>query len=311
MRHLLSHSVYQDMSLFGDDPWSTMSSIGCDGLELLTAYDEPDPSFRGIAESVHLPYAPDWLAAWEDRPVEMPADMAVYHMYGTCREEVLANVTRAIDAASSLSPAYGVFHAGNADTPEIFHRRYSRDDSHVLSALCEMINSVVGAMPGGEPPFRILLENLWWPGLRLTDESGFRFLDRRIEFSDWGICLDTGHMMSCLPTVSEGDGIERLSEIFSGYSRDLVDRIDTVHFHWSASWEYRSTFPEREMDAPAPEFIADANAHVMSIDRHLPFSDPRCAVLIEELSPRYVTHEMPGSETGVLEDFAKQRALLP
>lgn len=311
MRHLLSHSVYQGMSLFGDDPSGKLASIGCDGLELLTSYDTPDPMYRGIAETVHLPFAPDWLAAWQDRPTDLPEADSLFFMYGRSREDVIRNVTLCIEQAATLSPAHGVFHACNADTAEIFHRGYTRSDSEVVNELCELMNTVVGAMPGGEPPFRILFENLWWPGLRLVDESGFRILDRKLEFSDWGICLDTGHLMSCLPTVSEQDGIERLMEIFVGYSRDLKDRISGVHFHWSASYGYRTTFEERDYEPPTQKFIADANSHAISIDNHRPFSDPRCAELLEELSPRYVIHELPGTEVGVLEDFVKQRSLLP
>lgn len=311
MRHLLSHSVYEPLSKFGPDPAAALSALRCDGLELLTGYSEPDPCFRGLTASVHLPYAPDWLAAWEDRPLDMPEEDSLYHMYGRSRGELVSNVARSIELASSLSPAYGVFHACNADTPELFRRRYSRDDAYVVRALCEAANEVAARMPGGEPPFRILFENLWWPGLRLVDESGYRILERGLEFDNWGICVDTGHLMSCLPTESEADGIERLTAIFEGYSSGLVDRVEAMHFHWSASGAYRASFEERGMDAPAPEFVADANAHVMRIDRHLPFSDPRCARLVELLSPSYVTHELPGNDVGVLEDFAKQRALLP
>lgn len=310
MRHLLSFSVYQDLAALGGDPFSTLASVGCDGLELLTSYSEPDPVYRGLAETVHLPYAPDWLAAWEDRPVDLPEDYALFHMYGRCREDVVRNVTTAIECAATLSPAHGVFHACNADTPEIFHRRGTRDDNHVIDALCELMNTVVGAMPGGEPPFRILFENLWWPGMRLVDESGFRRLDRRLEFDDWGVCLDTGHLMSCLPVSTQGEAIEQVLDIFRGYSRDLIDRISSIHLHWSASYPYRSTFPERELDCPADRFIADANAHVSKIDTHSPFTDPKVAEIVETLSPRYVVHEMLGGDR-MLEDFATQRSLLP
>ncbi len=308
MRHLLSYSVYQDLSALGDDPASRLAEAGCDGLELLTSYDEPDGSYRGIAETVHLPYAPDWLAAWEDRPIDMPDDYALFHMYGRCREDVVSNVSRAIEHASSLSPAHGVFHACNADTPEIFHRRYSRDDDHVIDALCELLNTVVGGMPGGDPPFRILLENLWWPGMRLVDESGFRRIERRLEFDGWGVCLDTGHLMSCLPVGTEREAVDAVLDVVSGYSRDLIDRVRAVHLHWSASNGYRTTFQERELDVPFPDFIADANRHVCTIDAHRPFSDPRCAEIVDVLEPDYVIHELPGTEAGMWADLAKQRA---
>lgn len=312
MRHLLSHTVYGGRELFGEDPYGFLGSIGADGIELLTSYEEPDPWYRGLAESVHLPYATDWLAAWEGRPYDLDDDCALFYMFGRSRDDVVSNVTRAIELASSLSPAYGVFHAANGDIPELCMRRHSRDDRQVLSDLAEMVNTVVAGFPGGEPPFRILFENLWWPGLRLVDESDYRFLAGKLEFEDWGICLDTGHMMNCLPDIrTESDGIEALLDIFRGYSRDLVDSVVAVHFHWSASWDYRSSFEERRMEGSAYDFIGTAYPHIMRIDQHMPFSDPRCAELLDVLEPDFVTHELPGSKTGVAEDFIQQRSLLP
>lgn len=221
------------------------------------------------------------------------------------------NVVRSIECASVLDPAYGVFHAGNTDIPEIFHRRYTRPSTYVLDAFCEMVNTVTSRFPKGEPPFRLLFENLWWPGLRLTDDSDFVRIQKKVEFENWGICLDTGHLMNCLPTVSEQDGIERLLKIFGGYREDLIDRITDVHFHWSASYEYRETFRERDPGDSIPDFITEAYPHVSRIDNHLPFSDPRCGELLDILRPEYVAHEMPGSEKGIIEDFVKQRSLLP
>ncbi len=310
MQHLLSHSVYQDLSLFGPEPLVSLGHMRCDGLETLTGFFEPDPMYRGITRTVHLPYAPDWLASWEDRPWDMDESYSLFYMYGRGREELVSNIRDAIGFAAMLEPAHGVFHACNADLTEVYRHRYTRDDSYVVDALCEMMNEVVSAMPGGEPPFKIAFENLWWPGLRMLDDSGFRTLERRLEFDNWGFCLDTGHMMSCLPTSSEQDGIERLLRVFEGYPEDMLDRISAVHFHWSATVDYRTTFPEREMGpgTSVQEFIRDANTHVGSLDRHLPFSDPRCVELIEVLDPEFVIHEMLGSERGVIEDYAKQRS---
>ena len=151
MRHLLSHTVYGGRELFGEDPYGFLGSIGADGIELLTSYEEPDPWYRGLAESVHLPYATDWLAAWEGRPYDLDDDCALFYMFGRSRDDVVSNVTRAIELASSLSPAYGVFHAANGDIPELCMRRHSRDDRQVLSDLAEMVNTVVAGFPGGEP----------------------------------------------------------------------------------------------------------------------------------------------------------------
>ncbi len=261
-------------------------------------------------DTVHLPYGPDWLSAWEDRPLDLDEDWARFHAYGRSRRELLENVRRAVDVASELRPAHGVFHACNADTPEIFHRTYTRSDSYVVGELCELANTVASSYAGGEPPVRLMFENLWWPGLRLVDDSGYRIMERRLEFENWGVCLDTGHLMSCLPTSSEEDGIERLLRVFDGYCPALVDSIGAVHLHWSASAEYRATFPERERDGPLTDFIVDANRHVQSIDRHLPFTSPRCAELLDALRPERVVHELPGWVAGPAGDFRSQRSLL-
>lgn len=309
MIHQLSYSVYQDLSVFGSDPVSVVASMGFDSVEMLTSYDRPGPSLRDICGSVHLPYAVDWLAAWEGHALDLPEDSLLYHSYGRNRDDVVSNIRTAIEAASVLDPPYMVFHACNADTPEIMRRTYTRSDADVVRALCEMLNDVVSSFPGGEPPSRILLENLWWPGLRLLDDSGFRILERNLEFDDWGINLDTGHLMSCLPVSTEEEAIEALERVFDRYPSDMIDRIDAVHIHWSATWSYRSSFEEHGYEPPFEDFIRRAYAHVSMMDRHLPFTDSRCTALVEMLYPKTITHETPGSVNGFLEDSRAQRSL--
>ena len=312
MKHLLSYTVYDDRSVLGPDPAATLASIGADGVELLTSYSEPDPWYGGIAEAVHLPYATDWLAAWEGRPYDMDPESSRFYMFGRDRDEVVGSISEAIRCAGTLEPAYGVFHAGNGDITELISRGSRLDDGRVLDSFAEMVNAAVSGFPGGEPPFRILFENLWWPGLRLLDDRGFRRLESRIEFDDWGICLDTGHMMNCLPGIcTEQDGIDALADVFSRYSQDLRDRVMTVHLHWSASYPYRSTYEEKVPGEDLTGFITEAFGHISRIDQHMPFDDPRCLELIDILGPEYVTHEMPGSKDGMLEDFVCQRSLFP
>ena len=313
MKHLLSYSVYQDMGFFGRDPEALLKAMGCDGLEILTSYDEVPEQHSRLTAAVHLPYATDWMAAWEGRPYEMDDASSRIYMYGRSPEDVVSNIMLAVRRAEKASPPYGVMHLTNADIPFMHTRRFPRGDSEVISCFSEVMNRVASEFPGGEPPFQILFENLWWPGLRMTDLSGYRLLERKIEFSRWGLCLDVGHLMNCLPGIrTEQDGIEAVLDVVSRYDADAVDRIRTVHFHYSASSEYRDSFEEMTPgDGPITDFLIGLYPHVGSIDRHMPFSDPRCAEILDILRPEYVTHEMPGSEIGPLEDFIKQRSLLP
>lgn len=311
MYHLISHSVYNDLDVFGNEPWSLFNEIGCDGIELLTSYEDTPRTHTPYSLSVHLPYSVDWLAAWEGRPYEMDDFRSLYYMMGRTPEEVLSNISLAIDNATASSPAYGVMHLSNIDLDELMMRRHSLDSRKVIRTFCEIMNRVVSDMPGEEPPFKIMFENLWWPGLRLVDESDFRILDGKLEFDNWGICMDTGHLSSCLPRIhSQQDAIDALLNIYDGYSRDLIDRIGTVHFHFSASSEYRDGFEEIPMDSlPVDDYFKAVYKHVSMIDWHSPFTDPRCAEILDVLQPTYVTHELLGDN--MLVDFRTQRALMP
>lgn len=312
MRHLFSYSVYQELEKLSPDLHPRLDGIGCDGIELLTSHDPVDPVYLKDTVSVHLPYSTDWIAAWEDRAYEMSDFYAKYYMYGKNRDEVISTVRNMIDVAAPLRPAHGVIHASNIGLPYLHRRQYPGDCRQVLRTFCEMINTVVSDLPGGEPPFKLAFENLWWPGLRLLDDSDFRLIQKHIEFENWGICLDTGHLMNTIPGIrTEQDGIDALLKIFDGYSTDLIDSIGAMHFHYSASGDYRASFEEREYEGgPITEFISGVYHHISQLDQHLPFSDGRCRELVEYISPELVIHELPGHGHDPLVDFAQQRRLL-
>jgi transcriptional regulator len=94
----------------------------------------------------------------------------------------------------------------------------------------------------------------------------------------------------------------------------MKDRIGTVHLHLSTSAEYRDTFEEvrRPPGETMQETISRVYPHIAKVDQHRPFSTAGCKLLVDELSPDFVTHEMLGRNTErVLEDFSRQRAFFP
>ncbi|MDR2845918.1 MAG: TIM barrel protein [Candidatus Methanoplasma sp.] len=317
MKHLYNYSVYQpltDIPGSEEDPVSRLKAIGCDGLELFTLYDEIEDHYKGISSAVHLPFAIDWYRGWEGR-----ADVREFNevnvrpvLFGRDRREIVDNIRRFITVAAEIDPAYGVLHAGNSNIDEVMLRRRSDDDHKVLEAFAEMVNTVVSGFPGGEPPFRLAFENLWGSGLRLTDRWEYEFLERKLEFDNWGFCLDTGHLMNTLPDAyAEEQAIDGLLRIFDGYSESMKDRIGTMHFHVSTSARYRNTFQEEERPPgeTLQETIVRSYPHIMNIDQHRPFSSPRCVELVEAISPDFVTHEMIGSGSGdAITDLKQQLA---
>lgn len=308
MKHLFNHSVYSEIS-------DLTQYIGDDGIELLTDY-EPVPKAFLDCTSVHLPYAIDWYGRWTGKrkvSEDVAPHMVKFIYYGSDRDEIVSNVRKSIEVASAVHPAYGVLHACSANFDELYAREYSDKDIEVVSALCEIMNSAVSGFKGGEPPFTIAFENLWWPGLRMLDASGFRYLEQHLEFDNWGLCLDTGHLLvATKESSSQAKAVEILHRKVDSYPNEMLDRIIAMHLHVNTSAEYIASY------VPDPEFgskghmarYSSAYRHVTSMDQHRPFTDRGIVDVVERIAPDYVNHEM-GAVTleDKIRDYRIQRSL--
>ena len=309
MQHTINHSVYSES---GRPP----SLRPGDGIELLTGYSEVDPSAWKDAVSAHLPFVVDWYSVYTGRlkiPDEM-SDMEVsFFSYGRDREEIVANVRRCIRCAAPLRPAYGVIHAGSANIRELFCERYTDRDSDVLEAFAEIVNEAVSIFPGGEPPFRLMFENQWWPGLRMLDGSDYKVLRDKIEFENWGLCLDTGHLMVTTQQArDEKQSIDMLMDIFEGYPKDMIDDIKVIHLHRNESAGYIKNYdaPEGIDRMPIKEILGLGYGFVTGMDQHRPFSMKDVRRITDLIRPDFVTHEMGAPEPSVREsDYHSQRSL--
>ncbi len=315
MKHLFNYSVCQSLQdLPGNG--SDIASIGCDGLEMFTLFEKVPEEYISISPSVHLPFAIDWYRGWQGKAdlSEFDESNVKHVMYGRDREEMAKNISEAIAFAAEIEPAYGVFHASNTNVEEVMFREQTDDSKDVLSAFCELMNMTVSRFKGGEPPLKLAFENLWWPGLKLLDPWEYDFMTDNLEFDNWGFCLDTGHMMNTLTDAYEEDHcIDRLLGIFQNYPKEMKDRICTMHLHFSTSSEYRSTFEPsaRPKGETMQETISRSYEHVMKIDQHRPFTSSRCKLLVDELQPDFVTHEIVGDSVKALEGFKLQRSHFP
>ena len=320
MEHLFSVSAYQfDLDDYGgtEEALRKIDAAGADGVELLTGYFDPDPLLRDHAKSVHLPYAADWYSPWtgDTSYTNLVSDDNIrYRSYGRNREQITEAVRDAIVHASSIDPAYGVFHASNVRMNEIRMFAHRDSDNEVIGAVAGLLNAAVGKFRNGEPPFRIVLENLWWPGLTLKDSTGYELLNEMLEFDDWGICLDTGHLMNSLGHCkNEEQSIKDVLNIVRRYPRDMTDKIDVVHLHMSLSGDYiekciRDPVEFRLTDDE--EVISKAYDHVSRIDQHRPFTNVLCTKIIDTVRPKYVTHEISAPTADErLFGFTAQRSL--
>ena len=309
MQHLVSHSVYAQS---GRQP----SLCKGDGLELLTGYFDIDPSQWKDAASVHLPYVADWYSVWKGRlniPEDMSDESVLFFSYGRDRQSITDSVRRGIEFAAPLRPAYGIIHAGSANIDELFSERYSDSDEEVLSAFAEIVNEAVKGFPGGEPPFRLMFENQWWPGLRMLDGKDYETLCDRIEFDNWGLCLDTGHLLvTTQQSRDELQAIDLLTGIFEGYPKEMLDAIGVIHLHVNTSAGYirNHGIPENFEEMSINERLRLGYGFVSGMDQHRPFTVREVRRITDILRPDFVTHEMGAPDPEQREtDYHSQRAL--
>lgn len=309
MRHLVCNSVY--------DSCSIKKSAELDGVELLTGFTEIHVDTDGVV-AVHLPFSIDWFGAFSGTRKCNPGPSSKfikYLYYGTDRESIVANIRETVRYAAKLKPEYGVFHACSANFDELFDWRFGNSDSKVVSAVAELMNECVSEFPNCEPPFKILFENLWWPGLRLLDDSGYRMLRDKLEFDNWGICLDTGHLLISMGGAkTESEAIGMLREKFESYPKELIDSICTVHLHVNTSSDEIKSLrtPEGFFDMNDEDRVWLSYSKIASIDRHLPFTDIGIVDVIKLIGPEFINHEMGAVDVAEkLSNYHIQRNLFP
>ena len=316
MKHLHPWSVFEDPADFpGHGPLSErISAFGLDGLEMFTLVEPIPPEFiLPEVTAVHLPYAIDWRCAWEGRLYEgMPEDLT-YFSFGRDRDEQVDTVHRMIEYASVLNPAYGVIHAGNSDMRQVLHRTQDSDDLMIVGEFCELMNRAVADFPGGEPPYRVVFENLWWEGLRLLDVAEWRLLEDKLEFDNWGLILDTGHMMNALPgAYDEESAIDSVVDVISRYPEDMIDRIPAMHLQLStpASFREKIVDDDRHEGESWEEYARRAYKRANQVDEHRPFSSQSVHKIIDIIKPDYINHELMGSRSGDRYGDLKQQLAL-
>ncbi|MDD4127499.1 MAG: TIM barrel protein [Methanomicrobium sp.] len=302
----LNFSVYQfDIDKFNGD-WKILKQMlrnyGLGGVELLTDFKQvPENIPPEIVGAVHFPSFMGMYRVWTDNSFTIPdyinKDLINYFYGGCTKDEILSNFCNCINYAESKKPAYGVYHAGYMETEHAFLKHKFASDREVLKVSAEFLNEAAASFPGGEPPFYIAIENLWWPGLTFLDpDAALEFMEM-LEFKKWFFMLDTGHLMSAYGDCHcEEEGIEKVLSILNMQDKQVIDKIQGVHLHFSASGDYQRTMhePDEFKEMPFEEKSAAIMRHLKFFDEHRPFTSKRCRKIIEFVKPDFVTHEFTG-----------------
>lgn len=269
-----------------------------DGIELYTGY-EPLPSDipPDLVRGVHLPFHSGWLELMhlDERESRKRFDSSFYVC--TTLEELYTGLRVQLDNAAHLRAAYVVFHLSYSLPEELFTGCFGLSDAKVLQKANVFLNNLVSTFPGGEPPVKILFENLWYPGCTYTDpEALLTFMDN-LSFDNYGFLLDTGHLMNCIAgSDDENAGIDAVLSCIENLPSPILGRMDGIHLHRTECQAIRAIREERGIPAGFEQMQRHyqeqlAFQYAGQIDQHRPFSSPRAKEILDAVSPAFLVHE--------------------
>lgn len=289
----------------------TLRDLGCQGVEVIWG-GEPVPAGlpRELVLGYHLTFFTDWLDLYredEKNLLEKYGTLeAVRGFYGGLGAAYMMRVYRDdLERARAMGARYVVFHVSDVSIEEGYTYRWRHTSEEVIDTAADIINALLKGEQGG---FDFLMENLWWPGLTMTDPALTGRLLERVEYPRKGLLLDTGHLMNAnRDLVTERDGVDYIHRMLDAHG-SLCRYIRGLHFHQSLSGAYvRGHTGEMPADLPADcvERFGVNYGHIQRIDRHQPWTVPECASIVERLAPDYLTHELAADDVA-----ARRRATL-
>ena len=270
-----------------------VKEMGVDGIEqFIYSMDPVSNKYKDITVGVHLNYWPYWMDFWLKKAKRLKQQFRnirernKYFKDAMSCDEWLSVIRRNIGAALAQSPEYLVWHVAEANNEEAFTFEFNYSDREVLTAAADVFNAVCDEIPAHVP---VLFENLWWPGLRLTDVRNVKYFFERLHHKNVGIMLDTGHLMNTnVRLKNEAEGADYVCKVYEklGECKALVRG---VHLSCSLSGAY-----QRSLSHQVPEKldIETVWRHIGNIDQHKPFQTEAAKRILDAIQPEYVVHEV-------------------
>ena len=318
-KELMNFSIYDfDLNKFEgsfENVKNLVKILALDGLELLVNFDPvPEKIPKEIVKAVHLPSFMGWMRIWKDEAFKIPKqieDNSIKYFYGgRNRDEIVSNFCECLSCAKELNPAYGVFHATFTEVESAFSKEQLYSDREILYATAELLNETASSFPGGEPPFDIYIENLWYPGLKFLDSDlTLEFMDN-LEFKRWKFLLDTGHLMNATQECNDEEkSIDTIIECLEKLDSEIIKNINGMHLQLSTSGDYQKNTnePEKYSDISFNEKYCLIIDHLRSVDEHRPFSSEKCREIIDYIRPEFLTHELQTKTGQELENSLRQQ----
>ncbi|WP_371378706.1 TIM barrel protein [Sporomusa aerivorans] len=297
MLQLVNLSNYvTDNELIANNPARLSSFLeqhNLDGLELMLCAPWDDKLHkREWLHGCHLRFWPWWLDFWRGDQAALLQQFGSQDEINACyggpaREDWLDIYRENIRTATAAGVKYLVFHVSHVRVPELFSWQFSATSREIIEATIEVVNALAPDIPRETA---LLFENLWWPGLTLTDKELTALLLNNVAHNNCGIMLDTGHLMNTNPGLkSEAEGAEYILATLEklGHYRHFVRGI---HLHKSLSGKYLR-HSQRAKPHKAEYTMEEVMNHVLKIDEHRPFNTAAAQQIVDYVQPEFLVHE--------------------
>lgn len=282
-----------------------------DGLELmvLKGYDQKNIPKETVV-GMHLGYWSMWLDFWRGNKEllieQFGSEENIISFYGGLDKNILIDHYKyEIETAKNTGVEYAVFHVTHAELLHTYNFEFTYSDWDILEAAAELVNESFGSKDEG---FTLLFENLWCPGLKLTDANLVnKFLDK-INYPNKGIMLDIGHLMITNPTIkNEEEACKYILSVINNLG-DLKKYIKGIHLNKALSGDYlRSDHSEKIKVLQSKTDFWDkleySGRHIKNIDLHVPFDSHYIKDVIDEIKPEYLVFEVIGKNLHELENM--------
>ena len=296
MKHLFNYAAIPEYEAELREKGLTLQNFvrnaGMDGIErFVYTTTRPTVSYADIALGVHLLYWPAWMDFWLRKTKRLKSqfhnvnERSAYYHAALGRDEWLGVIRKNIAVSLMEHPEYLVWHVSEANNEEIYTWQFNYSDREVLMTAAELFNSVADEVP---PETTVLFENLWWPGLRLTDARNVKFFFEQIERKNVGIVLDTGHLMNTnLRLRTEQEAADYICRTVDRLG-PLAELVKAVHLNCTLCGDYMRSTGYKLIANPSMEQVF---SHIAKIDESRPFRTGAAKQIVDAVNPEYVVHE--------------------
>ena len=279
---------------------------GFDGFELIKFFDGDNSSLKKYIKGYHMRFFPSWMELYLEDFNSLYDELKDEKYFkslcgGHSKKELIEYYKRELKIAKELEVEYVVFHACNVKVTEAMTYDFKYSDKEILNAVISIINEI---FEDGEYDFKLLFENLWWSGLRLTNKEEIEYLLNGVKYKNVGFILDTGHMINNNRDIKNSkEGIKYIKKNIENIG-EYKNLIYGMHLNYSLSGEYvnRAIKENKEKNLSIEDIMNNVYQHVGSIDYHDPFEDKEILDVINSLPIEYLVFELIGDTREELED---------